>query len=358
MSTVPRVIGCVGGGGVGKTSTSAALAVAFARSGLRALIITIDPARRLAGALGVPLSHTVTPVALPDASGSLSALMPDPRRSTEAFLDLLFASEPAAGERVRRSRLFRALSDATAGVHEIVSLSLLADTCARGDFDVVVLDTAPSRNALAFVSTPGRLADLLGGRAVGFLASIAARANSPRSSGLFARLGGSVEGLVGRVVGPNLLSETAALFTELARVRTRFVDLAGRASELMLGPRARWLLVGAPTAAARDDLVFMSERLRGLGQSPRAILLNRAELLDAAWLASLESLSPSLATARGELLAEHAAREAATRETAEDLARRLPGIPLRALPLVADPDPAAVVQTLAEALAPHLGDLV
>ena len=96
----PRVIVCAGGGGVGKTTTAAALGVAFARAGSRTLIVTIDPARRLAGAMGVAISDVVTPVPLAVAEGRLSALMPDPRRSMHTFVDQLFEGQPEARARL------------------------------------------------------------------------------------------------------------------------------------------------------------------------------------------------------------------------------------------------------------------
>jgi anion-transporting ArsA/GET3 family ATPase len=357
----PKAFVCVGGGGVGKTSTSAGLALALARAGHRTLIVTIDPARRLAGAMGVPISHVVTPVPLDPLGGpqggSLSALMPDPRRSAETFVDILFSDERAAGDRVRQSRLFRALSDAVAGLHEIVALSVLADACERGSFDAVVIDTAPSRDALTFVRTPARLSDLLGGRAVSFLAGLAARAESTRRGGILSRLGGGIDALLAQVVGPNLLSETAALFTELGRVRLRFVALASQASELLLGPRATWLLVGAPTAAARDDVVFLAEHLRELGREPRAILLNRAERGDAGWLEALGELPSALDAVRQELAGELAARQAASDAAIVDLSGRLRGVPLHPLPVLEDLDPPAIVRQLAAALGPLLPQL-
>jgi hypothetical protein len=156
--------------------------------------------------------------------------------------------------------------------------------------------------------------------------------------------------LLAQVVGPNLLSETAALFTELGRVRLRFVALANQAADLLLGPRATWLLVGAPTAAARDDVVFLADRLRELGREPRAVLLNRAEGADAGWLEALGELPTSLEAVRRELSGEHAARQTASEGALLDLSRRLRGVPIHPLPFLEERDPPALVRQLAEAL--------
>ena len=118
----PLVVVCAGGGGVGKTTTSAALALALARQGRRTLIVTIDPARRLAGAMGVPdLRRGHRACRCPTRDGRLSALMPDPRRSLRTFIEQLFEDEPAARARAAPEPHLLGLADAAAGVHELVA---------------------------------------------------------------------------------------------------------------------------------------------------------------------------------------------------------------------------------------------
>jgi len=372
MSAPPRVIVCVGGGGVGKTSTSAALAIALARRGARALIVTIDPARRLAGAMGVALSDTATPIALEGARGTLTALMPDPRRSAATFVEILFADEPEARARILDNRLYKGLADAAAGVHEIVAMSLIAHASESGLYDVIVIDTAPSRNAMDFVTYPSRLTALLGGKVMTFFANFAANATAnatasvPRRRGFLARIGdrfgGQVESLVAGVVGPNLLRDTASLFGELAIVRPRFVALTARASALLLGPAATYLLVSAPTAAARDDAVYLHERIKRIGQRPSAILMNLAAAQGEGddWLDALEPAPDSdapLDAVIWTLKAELTARRAATAAARDDLARRLPRLPVVSLPVVESPAPEEVVAVLSEALDGQLAAL-
>lgn len=372
MSAPPRVIVCVGGGGVGKTSTSAALAIALARRGARALIVTIDPARRLAGAMGVALSDTATPIALEGARGTLTALMPDPRRSAATFVEILFADEPEARARILDNRLYQGLADAAAGVHEIVAMSLIAHASESGLYDVIVIDTAPSRNAMDFVTYPSRLTALLGGKVMTFFANFAANATAnatasvPRRRGFLARIGdrfgGQVESLVAGVVGPNLLRDTASLFGELALVRPRFVALTARASALLLGPAATYLLVSAPTAAARDDAVYLHERIKRIGQRPSAILMNLAAAQGEGddWLDALEPAPDSDAPLDAVILAlkaELTARRAATAAARVDLARRLPRLPIVSLPVVESPAPEEVVAVLSEALDGQLAAL-
>ncbi len=355
----PDVIVCAGGGGVGKTTTSAALGLALAASGRRALVVTIDPARRLAGAMGVAVGDEVTAVPLPAARGNLSALMPDPRRSLSVFIGHLFEHEPEARERVESNRIYAGLADAAAGVHELVAMNLVARAASTGRFDVIVIDTAPSRHAVDFVTYPGRLAALLGGRTVGWLAGIAKRgsqgegAPSAGSGGLLSWGTGRVEALIGRVTGPNLFADTASLFGDLAIVRERFVDLTTQASELLLGPRAAYVLVAAPTGAARNDVHYLAHRLEKLGKPLQAIVMNRGGALPDEELPA--GLPPALAEAATLLREEREARAKAMRALAEDFRAHFGGLThMLALPHVEGESPSEVVATLAETLGPKL----
>lgn len=356
-SSDPRVIVCAGGGGVGKTTTSAALALALAQAGARTLIVTIDPARRLAGAMGVEISDTVTAVPLPIAAGRLHALMPDPKRSLHTFLDYLFEEKPEGRARLMTNALYLGLSDAAAGIHELVAMNLVARASAEGHFDVVVIDTAPSRHAIDFVTYPGRLAALLGGRTVAWLANLAGKQEKggPVSWGT-----GRVESLLGRVTGPNLVRDTAALFAELATVRERFVDLTERASTLLLGERAAYALVAAPTAAARDDVLFLAKRLEKLGRAPRALVLNRADSHPASYVRDLRTapgLPTSIADALDILEGERENRSNAAASLLRQL-RPLGAVPVLRLPHVENSAPDAIVLALSASLAPHLPVLV
>jgi anion-transporting ArsA/GET3 family ATPase len=363
----PQVVVCAGGGGVGKTTTAAALGLALARRGRRALVVTMDPARRLAGALGVPVADAPTPVALPDAGGRLWALMPVPRGSLRTFVGQLFADEPAAETRVLANGVYRGLADAAAGVHELVTMNLVARAAAGSTFDVVVVDTAPSRHALDALDYPRRLAALLGGRAVGWLATLAppqAGAAAPGRTApgrLLAWGAGRVERLVGRVTGPGLASDTAALFADLALVRERFVALARRASGLLQGERTEYLLVADPAAAARDDALFLAARLGKQGRTPRALVLNRADVQAPPHdrvLRALPGVPPEVLAALDVLERERTVRTVAADAQARELAQRLRGVPLIRLPFLEAAKPEVVVVGLAAELAPQLGILV
>lgn len=361
----PLVVVCAGGGGVGKTTSSAALALSLARRGRETLIVTIDPARRLAGAMGVPITDEVTRVPLPSAHGRLSALMPDPRRSMRTFIDQLFEREPVAKARLSKNRLYVQLADAAAGVHELVAMNLVARASSRGAFEVIVIDTAPSRHAIDFVTYPGRLAALLGGRTVAWLAALAQRAaaggESQPSGGILAWGKGHIEQLLSRATGPTLVSDTASLFADLATVREPFVALTEQAGDLLLGPRAAYVLVAAPTAAARDDVLFLARRLDKLGRKPRAILMNRADTAAPAFVSVLRGargVPASMVDAIAMLEAERTSRGKAGDSVAEHLARRLRTAPIVRLSQVEATAPEIIVAALSRELDAHLDVLL
>jgi anion-transporting ArsA/GET3 family ATPase len=306
-------------------------------------------------------------VTLPTAGGRLFALMPDPRRSLRTFVEYLFEADPEALARVLASGIYRGFADAAAGVHELVAMNLVALASAGGRFDAVVIDTAPSRHAIEFVTYPGRLAALLGGRAVTWLAALARRAEGPASPGgeattaVLSGATGYVARLVGRVTGPWLVRETALLFADLARVRERFGALTAQAAELVLGARSAYALVAAPTAAAHDDVRYLVKRLEKLGRAPRAIVINRADTAPAPYAQVLRA-APALPGAIAEVLAvlegERERRTEAADRLAADLAAHLPGIPQVRLSYLEHPAPEAIVMALAEELAPHLDTLL
>ncbi len=360
----PRVVVCAGGGGVGKTTTSAALALALARRGTSTLIVTIDPARRLAGAMGVPITDRVCQVSLPGAGDKLAALMPDPKRSLRTFIDDLFEDEPEARERLLRNRLYLGLSDAAAGVHELVAMNLVARAAEQFTFDVIVIDTAPSRHAIDFVTYPGRLAALLGGRTVGWLAGLAERAGTtqeePQKRGIVAWSKGHVEGALAKVTGPNLVGDTAVVFTELARVRERFVAQTKHASDLLLGDTSAYVLVAAPTAAARDDVLYLVKRVRDLGRGPTAVVMNRADAGPPPYVLALSraaSIPASIREAIQMLDDERSSRATAADAFAGELQRALPKVPIARLPFIEARSPDRIVMELSRAIEPHLGAL-
>lgn len=361
---IPTTIVCAGGGGVGKTTTSAALALALARRGKTVLVVTVDPARRLAHAMGVEIDERVQPAHVePEVEGRLFALMPEPRRSTPTFAEILFEGRPDDLARVMKNPVYLTMADAAASMHEIVSLILIARAVEQKRFDYLVIDTAPSRNALDFVSYPGRLAVLFEGRAVGWLGGLARRVNEGedvKDPGMFAGAQARVEALFARILNPKLLRDLAQLFADLALVKGRFAELARTSEALLLGARARYVLVSAPTGSAQADVVFLHKKLAKLEHTPVGVILNRSDETAPPWLEVLRKASPgwpALGAAIEQVDLELKTRRRAGDRLAAGLTRSIGAIPQIRTPTIEAADPAIIVRGLATALTPHLDRL-
>lgn len=360
---VPKTIVCAGGGGVGKTTTSAAIALALARQGKRTLVVTVDPARRLASAMGVAVDAEVHEAHVePGVEGKLFALMPEPRRSTRTFIDLLFAEEPEAKARMLENRVYLLLADAAAGMHEIVSLMLVAKAIEERPLDYLVIDTAPSRQGLDFVSYPGRLATLYEGRAVTWLGNLARPGEDHdepehEEGGLLAAGRKKIEGLFGKLMNPRTLKDLAGMFAELAIVKERFARLARVSEHLLVGADTRYLLVAAPSGSAAADARFLAKKLKRLGQRPTALVLNRADEGAPGWLGELSGargLPPELVKALEGVHAELHTRQRSGDILTQSLKRDLPDTPAVRLPTLEVRDPSRIVRQLADLLRPHL----
>ena len=168
-----RVCVCGGSGGVGKTTTSAAIALGMAAEGAKVAVVTIDPAKRLANALGLHELENeprrVEPERLAgsalEVKGELWAMMLDPKRTFDELIERV-APDPERAEEIKSNRVYRELSTAVSGSQEFTAVAKLYELDRDGDFDLLVLDTPPSRNALDFLDAPGRLTSFLEGRAL------------------------------------------------------------------------------------------------------------------------------------------------------------------------------------------------
>ena len=339
----------------------------MARKGRSALVITVDPARRLADALGTDVGRLAQEVSIcPRSDGRLFARMPDTRMSLDDFVDWLF-QDPAQRQRVRSNPAYLELGDSLAGVHELITIGLLQTEIDSGRWDEVVLDTAPSRHALAFLTYPSRLLGLLEARALGWLAALSqtaepSTADAAPKHGLFAWGRSKAEAIVGKLVGLDGLRNLSSLFGDMVSVRERWADLARRTNQLLRTPDTRYLIIGAPTGGAMADAQFLVANLQKHGLQPSAIVLNRAEsepppceqrVLDA--LAQGRSnlpdhMSEPLRRALLTMHDEHASRAAAAQRATVELRRIAPnGTPIVRLPFVHRSDPRAIVLALADA---------
>jgi anion-transporting ArsA/GET3 family ATPase len=268
-----RVCVCVGAGGVGKTTVSAALALGMAVRGRRALVVSIDPARRLATALGLEQlpgePHRVAAPAGVEIEGELWAMMLDPKGTFDALIERL-APDARAREEVLSNRIYRELSSATAGSQEFTAVSKLFELEREGGFDAIVLDTPPSRNALDFLEAPRRLTGFLEGRALRALLR-----PSGVAGGLLGRGGGLVLAMLARATGVDLLGELSSFFRSLGGVLEGFSERARGVERLLRDARTSFLVVTSPEPEPAGEAVFLHERLLAERMPFAGLVINR-----------------------------------------------------------------------------------
>ncbi|MFZ6003645.1 MAG: ArsA family ATPase [Actinomycetota bacterium] len=264
-----RILVCCGSGGVGKTTTAAVLALEAARAGRRAVVVTIDPAKRLADALGLE-GLTGTPSKIDgDWPGELWALMLD-TKSTFDDLVVANASSPEQGERILQNRFYRNISGALSGTQEYMAMEKLYELHQRTDFDLVVVDTPPTRNALDFIDAPRRLSRFLDhrlfrmitspGRGVARAVNVAAQA--------FLRT-------VAKVVGAEVIDDAVAFFQAFEGMEAGFRDRADAVLRLLSDPDTAFVLVASPRRDTIDEARYFAEKLGDAGIEVRALIVNR-----------------------------------------------------------------------------------
>jgi anion-transporting ArsA/GET3 family ATPase len=272
-----RVVVCVGAGGVGKTTTSAALALGLAMRGQKVAVVTIDPAKRLASALGLtrlPGEPTRIEPRLFESEGveikgELWAMMLDAKGTFDAIIARL-APDARARDEILANPVYRELSSAVAGSHELSAISKLYELYEEHDFDVIVLDTPPSRNALDFLDAPTRLLGFLEGRALQvFLAP----------GGLTARLFGRGTAIVfaifARVTGVDMLSDLSTFFRSLGGVIDGFGERTRGVAALLRDERTAFVIVTSPEADPAREAAFLADKLLASGMDGSELIINR-----------------------------------------------------------------------------------
>ncbi len=266
-----RLLVLTGPGGVGKTTLSAAAGMAAALSGRRALVLTVDPARRLAQALGIAgLADRPVDVVVPGApaGGSLRALQIDPKATFERLLVRIANAETIG--RIHRNRLYAGLVDSLPGVVEYMGVEALAEHADDPDVDVIVLDTPPAARGLDFLSAPDRMVTLLENDALRWFLrsdSLLSRALSGATRGAAAILK-----LADRVLGFGFLSDLADFFRAFDGLYDGFRERSRKTSALLA--RGSFLVVTSLDRSALATAAETAEALEERGLAP-ALLVNR-----------------------------------------------------------------------------------
>jgi anion-transporting ArsA/GET3 family ATPase len=280
---------CAGAGGVGKTTTSAAIAVGMARRGLKVAVLTIDPARRLANSLGLPeLGNEERRIEL-DAPGELWALMLDAKSTFDEIVER-HAPDAATRDAVLSNRIYKELSTAVAGSQEYMAMEKLHELHAEGRYDLLVLDTPPTRNALDFLDAPDRLSRFIDSRALSFFLA-------PSRTGLklFSRGTGLVFSIMKRVTGIDLLQDLSDFFASFGDMAQGFRERAKAVKHLLADDRTTFLLVTSPAHEAVEEAKFFRARIEEAGMPFGAVIVNRMHIEEDGQQEDLSSLEPDLA---------------------------------------------------------------
>jgi anion-transporting ArsA/GET3 family ATPase len=278
-----RIILCLGSGGVGKTTTAAALGLAAAVAGKRVLCLTIDPARRLAQSLG--LSETkleaqrVAPARLREAGvrskGSLSVMILDTKRT---FDDLIrrHASSTRVSDRILKNRLYSYVSTSIGGTREYMAVEKVFEIKDDPAWDVVILDTPPTANALDFLDAPERLIGAIDSMLIRWL--VAAFSSSRGGMGLLARGAAVVLRGLGKMTGQGFLEAMAEFLASADELLAGFRARAEDVQRSLRGKDIACVLVTSPDPMSIRETIFLCDRLRSLKMPRSAIVVNRVHV--------------------------------------------------------------------------------
>jgi anion-transporting ArsA/GET3 family ATPase len=263
-----RILICVGSGGVGKTTTSATIALAGALSGRRTLVLTIDPARRLANSLGLPkLDHeerrvpddTLAAAGPMSGGGTLHAMMLDQKRAFDEIVER-YASDPAAMKRILENRIYQQISGSLTGAHEYAAMAKLDQLARERDYDLIVVDTPPTAHALDFLDAPEKVASAIDSPAIEWFVK-PFRATGSFSLKLVGVGGSFVLKRIAKFVGSSFLEQMARFFVEFNDVLGGFRERARDVEKLLRSDSVGFVLVAAPDPTAVDEARYFHQRL-------------------------------------------------------------------------------------------------
>jgi anion-transporting ArsA/GET3 family ATPase len=258
-----RVVICAGSGGVGKTTTSAAIAAGLAARGQKVCVLTIDPAKRLADSLGLEElgndARRVDPKLFAEQGiemkGELWAMMLDPKATFDELISRQ-APDEESRDRVLQNPIYQQISGALAGSQEYMAMEKLFELHTEGDYDILVLDTPPSRNALDFLEAPRRLTQFIEGKSLkvfmkptGFAAKVAGRGATVALS------------VMKKIVGFDLLADLAEFFNAFSGMVDGFQARAKRVNKLLAAPTTCFLVVCGPQGEPVDEAVYFHRKL-------------------------------------------------------------------------------------------------
>ena len=330
-----RVLVCCGSGGVGKTTTAAALALRGAELGRRTVVLTIDPARRLAQSMGLSeLDNTPRPVA-GVRGGSLDAMMLDMKRTFDQLV--VDHAEPGKADAILANPFYQALSSSFAGTQEYMAMEKLSQLIATGSYDLVVVDTPPTRSALDFLDAPQRLTTFLDGRMVRILLAPAKAGGRAYVKAVTAGLN-VFTGVLTRIIGADVLRDLSQFVAALETMFGGFRERAQTTYDLLKAPGTAFVVVAAPERDALREAAYFVERLASERMPLAGLVVNRVHRSAAPGLSPERSLAAAeqleergdgpLTAAVLRLHAERLALSSREAHLQERFVRAHPGVPV------------------------------
>ena len=276
-----RVVVCVGSGGVGKTTTAAALSLYAALAGKNVLCLTIDPAKRLANSLGLDAMTTDEQVVQPELfleaglkpNGSLRAMMLDTKRTFDELVHH-YASSPERAKRILNNRLYQYISTSLAGTQEYMAMEKLHAVRKASDYDLIVLDTPPTGNALDFLDAPEKLVGVIDSPAMRWFMQAFSGAGK-LGFGLVGRGAGMVMRGLAKFTGGEFLDSVALFISEINDLFGGFTDRARAVENALRSSDVAFVLVTSPDPLAVREAAFFADKLAGHGMRQAATVINR-----------------------------------------------------------------------------------
>jgi anion-transporting ArsA/GET3 family ATPase len=275
-----EVVICVGSGGVGKTTTAAALAVHAASRGQRVLCLTIDPARRLANSLGLSEMRTTeqeVPASLFERhgltlDGELSAMMLDTKRTFDELVER-YASSPEVRDRILKNELYQYISTSLAGTQEYMAMEKLHAVRQAGQWDLIVLDTPPTTNALDFLDAPERMVNAIDSPAMRWFMEVFEDAGK-KSFGVLGRGAAFLMRGLARFTGVGFLEQVAEFVVDLNDLFGGFRERATEVASTLRGEEVAFVIVTDPRPMTVREALFFSRRLEDAGIRRDAFVVN------------------------------------------------------------------------------------
>ncbi|MER5938466.1 ArsA family ATPase [Streptomyces sp. NPDC001928] len=268
-----RIVVCCGSGGVGKTTTAAALGLRAAERGRKVVVLTIDPARRLAQSMGIDsLDNTPRRVKGVEGAGELHAMMLDMKRTFDEIVEA--HADPDRAAAILGNPFYQSLSAGFAGTQEYMAMEKLGQLRAKDEWDLIVVDTPPSRSALDFLDAPKRLGSFLDGKLIRVL--LAPAKVGGRAGMKFLNVGMSMmTGALGKLLGGQLLKDVQTFVAAMDSMFGGFRTRADATYKLLQAPGTAFLVVAAPERDALREAAYFVERLAAEDMPFAGLVLNR-----------------------------------------------------------------------------------